>query len=104
MNSKLLALLMINVIVGAMTAARGRELKRRRDPSALTGTAAIQVRDAAAYTAAVGGVELLCGWLWIIEGAMLPVLESIPALLVGDGLTAVLLFCLLRALRRKYSK
>lgn len=104
MEGKQLALLMINVILGAMAAARGRELKRKRDPSALTGNAAALMRDAAAYTADVGGAELLCGWLWIIEGAMLPVLNSIPALLVGDGLTALLLFCLLRALRRKHSK
>ena len=98
-----LIFLAINVIAGAALAARGRELRRTRDPRLLTGDAVRQVSDGSAYAAAVGAAEFFCGWLFIIEGGMLFVTDSLPLLFVGDLLVALLLACLFRALRRKYS-
>ena len=82
MNSKLLALLMINVIVGAMTAARGRELKRRRDPSALTGTAAIHGTD---YALSAGFQKLASSDNVRVGLVLRPVLDEETALLLFFG-------------------
>ena len=98
-----LIFLAVNMIAGAALAARGRELRRKRDPQLLTGDAVRQTADGAAYTTAVGTAEFFCGWLLIIEGGMLFVTDSLPLLFAGDTLVMLLLVCLFRALRRKYS-
>lgn len=98
-----LIFLAINVVIGAALAARGRELRQTKDPGRLTGEAARQVSDGTAYTAAVGTAEFLCGWLFIIEGGMLFVTDSLLLLFAGDVLVVLLLVCLFRAFRRKYT-
>lgn len=98
-----LIFLAINVVIGAALAARGRELRQSKDPKRLTGEAIRQVSDGAAYTSAVGTAEFFCGWLFIIEGGMLYVTDSLPLLFAGDALVVLLLACVFRALRRKYT-
>lgn len=98
-----IALFLLNVMAGALIAARGREIRKKSDPALLTGNVKDMVSDVTSYTKAVGTIEFAFGLIIVIlAGAMLTMGGQWSTLLIGDAITIVVYVCALKLLKKHY--
>ena len=95
-------LFLINLMAGALIIARGRELRKKADPSLLTGAAREQVGDPEAYTRAVGTLEFAFGWIIIVLAGLMLTLGGWIPLLIGDVIVVIVYICAFKLLNKHY--
>ena len=99
----LTVLFLLNLMVGALIVARGRELRRKADPSLLTGPVKNMVSDPKAYTKAVGTIEFAFGVIIIVLAGVGLTMSDWVTLLIGDVLVVVVYVAALYLLKRHFS-